>query len=60
MPRASARPTPAAVPPPITAPIGRTLLWVGLLGAWLFLLASLFSFNPGDPPTHNEHMNRRC
>jgi|GEM_PF-5667086 len=28
------------------------LLTVGLLGAWVFILVSLITFNPADPPSH--------
>lgn len=32
--------------------IARRIGWVIGLGAWLFLLGSLVSFHPADPPTH--------
>jgi S-DNA-T family DNA segregation ATPase FtsK/SpoIIIE len=53
MPRnASRSTTPAfAGDAAVTASVGRTLLWVGLLGGWLFLLASLVSYNRGDYPS---------
>src|SRR2546423_15659488 len=50
MSRAASRPVPTG-DVPITAPIGRTLLWVGLVGVWLFLLASLVSYNRADAPS---------
>ena len=33
-------------------PLWKPIAWLLLTGAWAFVLASLLTFDPGDPPTH--------
>lgn len=46
-------------------PLSRQILWVALLAGWVFVAASLLSFDPADPPTHavyppNEQASNWC